>query len=144
MTFRTTRRVEFRDTDAAGIVHFSVFFTYMEQAEHELLRSLGFSVMQPDGDKTIGWPRVSATCDYQGAVRFEDVLDVEVSIVHLGTKSIRYRHEFGLDGKTIATGEIVAVCCRIDESRKLTSTEIPADMRKKLTPHLIDTTASDV
>ena len=27
--FTTTRRVEFRDTDAAGIMHFSVFFLYM-------------------------------------------------------------------------------------------------------------------
>ena len=38
-TFRTTRRVEFRDTDAAGIVHFSAFFFYMESVEHEFLRS---------------------------------------------------------------------------------------------------------
>ncbi|MCG8653286.1 MAG: hypothetical protein MI861_25835, partial [Pirellulales bacterium] len=41
MTFSTKRRVEFRDTDAAGIVHFSAFFPMMEAAEHEMLRSLG-------------------------------------------------------------------------------------------------------
>lgn len=33
------RRVECRDADAAGIVHFSAFFVYLEQAEHELLRA---------------------------------------------------------------------------------------------------------
>ena len=54
--FKTERRVEFRDTDAAGIVHFSVFFAYMEQAEHEFLRSLGLSVhggVDADGN-TVG------------------------------------------------------------------------------------------
>jgi 4-hydroxybenzoyl-CoA thioesterase/acyl-CoA thioester hydrolase len=42
--FHTARRVEFRDTDAAGIMHFSTFFNRMEEAEHELLRTLGTSV----------------------------------------------------------------------------------------------------
>src|SRR5213078_989612 len=42
--FRTTRRVEFADTDMAGIVHFANFFRYMESAEHEFLRSHGLSV----------------------------------------------------------------------------------------------------
>ena len=41
--FVTSRRVEFSDTDAAGIVHFVAFFRMMEQAEHELLRSVGLS-----------------------------------------------------------------------------------------------------
>ena len=42
--FKTRRRVEFRDTDAAGIVHFSAFFFWMESAEHELLRAAGVDV----------------------------------------------------------------------------------------------------
>ena len=36
--FRVTRRVEFHETDMAGIVHFSNFFRYMEFAEVEFLR----------------------------------------------------------------------------------------------------------
>lgn len=49
----TRRRVEFVETDAAGIVHFSSFFVYMEQAEHELLRHLGLNVFVDDeqGDR---------------------------------------------------------------------------------------------
>ena len=42
--FRTTRRVEFADTDMAGIVHFANFFRYMEAAEVEFLRARGLSV----------------------------------------------------------------------------------------------------
>ncbi|MEX0714760.1 MAG: acyl-CoA thioesterase, partial [Pirellulales bacterium] len=74
--FRATRRVEFRDTDAAGIAHFSCFFHYMEEVEHAFLRQLGLSVVMSDDQGTMSWPRVAATCQYQGAVRFEDVLDI--------------------------------------------------------------------
>src|SRR5215831_6794970 len=50
--FRTQRRVEFADTDMAGIVHFANFFRYMEAAEVEFLRSRGLSVaMIWDGQK---------------------------------------------------------------------------------------------
>ena len=43
--FTTTRRVEFCDTDMAGIVHFSTFYKWMEQAEHDYFRSLGLSIV---------------------------------------------------------------------------------------------------
>lgn len=42
--FEFERRVEFCETDAAGIVHFSSLLQYVEQAEHALLRSVGFTV----------------------------------------------------------------------------------------------------
>ena len=44
-SFSATRRVEFRDTDAAGIMHFASFFPLMESVEHEFLRHLGLSVL---------------------------------------------------------------------------------------------------
>ena len=42
--FVTTRRVEFADTDMAGIIHFANYYRYMEEAEHTFIRSLGLSV----------------------------------------------------------------------------------------------------
>ncbi len=79
--FRTTRRVEFRETDAAGIAHFSAFLCYMEQAEHDLLRTLDWSVMIPHEETGyLSWPRVHVECDFQGTVQFEDVLDIAVDI----------------------------------------------------------------
>ena len=50
------RRVQFYETDAAGIVHFSWYFRYMEEAEHALWRAAGLSVPPPGGG--VGWPRV--------------------------------------------------------------------------------------
>ena len=39
--FKHIRRVEFAETDMAGIVHFSNFFRMMEATEHAFFRSLG-------------------------------------------------------------------------------------------------------
>lgn len=133
MPFQTTCHVEFRDTDAAGIVHFSVFFNYMERAEHELLRSLGSSVVQRDvNGETISWPRVAATCDYRGAARFEETLNVHVAVDHLGTKSVRYRFEFFRGEERIASGTLTAVCCRVDAGGHLQSRPIPEELRRQL------------
>ena len=42
--FKAVRRVEFSETDMAGIVHFSNFFRMMEATEHAFFRSLGFTI----------------------------------------------------------------------------------------------------
>src|SRR5689334_6065032 len=42
--FRYTRRVQFSETDMAGIVHFSAYFRFMEEAEHALWRAAGVSI----------------------------------------------------------------------------------------------------
>jgi 4-hydroxybenzoyl-CoA thioesterase/acyl-CoA thioester hydrolase len=60
--FVTSRRVEFSDTDAAGIMHFVAFFRMMEQAEHDLLRSVGLSVVMSGAAGKVSWPRVAAHC----------------------------------------------------------------------------------
>ena len=45
--FRYARRVQFGETDMAGIVHFSWMFRYMEEAEHALWRAAGLSIHPP-------------------------------------------------------------------------------------------------
>ena len=78
--FTTTRRVEFGDTDMAGIMHFANFFRFMEAAETSFLHTLGLSVSwKRDGVKW-GFPRVSVACDFQRPARFEDVLTVAVTV----------------------------------------------------------------
>ena len=131
--FRTTRRVEFRDTDAAGIVHFSVFFLWMEQVEHEYLRHVGLSVM-PRGDDpgAVTWPRVSATCDYRSVLRFEDEFEVEVRIVRIGSTSVTYGFEFKRGDAAIAAGRMTAVCCRLGSGGKLSKVEIDSSIRQRL------------
>jgi 4-hydroxybenzoyl-CoA thioesterase/acyl-CoA thioester hydrolase len=135
--FLTSRRVEFSDTDAAGIVHFVAFFRMMEQAEHDLLRSVGLSVVMHDAEGKISWPRVAAKCDFQAAARFEDLLQIEVCISRLGERSIAYAHRFLREGTILASGEVTAVCCRIREGELPQSMPMPPIFAEKLKQFLL-------
>ena len=73
------RRVQYNETDASGMVHFSSFFVFAEEAEHAMWRAVGLSV-EP-GHTEIGWPRVSASFEFFKALRFEDELDIRIRIV---------------------------------------------------------------
>ena len=131
--FCTTRRVEFGDTDMAGIMHFSNFFRFMEAAESDFLRALGLSVSWiADGVKW-GFPRVSAACDFKKPAKFQDVLTIAVTLEKLGAKSVSYRYDFSNErGEPIAVGRITAVLCRSSGPNQIESCEIPADIRAKL------------
>jgi acyl-CoA thioester hydrolase len=129
--FTTTRRVEFGDTDMAGIVHFSNFFRYMEAAETDFLRSKGLTVAWAEGGVKHGFPRVSAGCDYQSPARFGDVLTIAVSVEKVGTKSVSYKFDFSRDGQAIATGRITSVFCRAS-ANGMESLAIPNELKVKL------------
>ena len=109
--YRTRRRVEFVDTDMSGIAHFSRFFVFMENAEHELMNALGTSIVLQNEGKTIVWPRVAASCEYLSPARFEDLLDIHLKVLRKGTKSLTYLCEITRDGTPIARGRTTAVCC---------------------------------
>ncbi|NDC54927.1 MAG: acyl-CoA thioesterase [Planctomycetia bacterium] len=131
----TRRRVEFRDTDAAGIVHFSAFFFWMESAEHELLRAAGLHVFDPlpDGG-TASWPRVSASCDYKAAVRFGDEVEVSVHVAELGRTSVTFAFRFEHAGAVVAEGRIVAVRCLMHPDGRPQAVPVPDEIATRLAP----------
>jgi len=130
--FRVSRFVEFADTDMAGIMHFSAFFRYMEAAEHELLRSLGLSVYSEIDGSPVSFPRVAASCQFHSPARCEEVLDIDVTVQHVGTKSVTYGFSFQHDGRLVATGEMTSVCCRVDHGQPPVSIAIPDSIAEKL------------
>ena len=138
MKFKTSRRVEFRDTDTAGIVHFSNFFAYMEQTEHEFLRSIGQPLISEVDGKRCSWPRVAANCNYRSAIQFEQMIDIELSITKLGTKSVTYAFQITHDGTAVADGSLTAVCCEIEHGKKPKSIEIPAEFVAAVKPYLAE------
>lgn len=135
--FKMTRRVEFAETDMAGIVHFSNFFRMMEATEHAFFRSLGFKIHGHENGATTGWPRVSAACDYQRPLRFEEEVEVHLLVAEVRSRSIRYQFIFRqpATGAEIARGSIAAVCATVDKATgKLLPVSIPEKVRSKITP----------
>ncbi len=138
--FKSTRRVEFCETDMAGIVHFSNFYKWMEQVEHEFFRSLGLSIVgtQPDGS-VIGWPRVSAQCRFESPARYENTLDVMLTVQRIGVKSLTFDVAFTHNGRSVAKGTMKTVCCILSPGQPLESLEIPDSYRSRMEEYHSDT-----
>jgi acyl-CoA thioester hydrolase len=120
------RRVQFYETDPAGIVHFSWYFRYMEEAEHAMWRAAGLSIHPPGSP--IGWARVSAACDYMRPLRFEEEFDVTIRIAAISSKTIRYSCVLTKDDVTLATGSMTVICVRTMPNEPLKAADIPADV----------------
>ena len=125
-SYTTTRRVTFAETDLAGILHFSNYFRYMEEAEHAFFRSLGFRVHSCERSGAWGWARRSASCDYQRPLRYEDEVELRLRVKEKRKKALVYQVRFVLDGAEVARGEVIAVCVAKAEDGQLRAAEIPA------------------
>ncbi|MAT71310.1 MAG: 4-hydroxybenzoyl-CoA thioesterase [Planctomycetaceae bacterium] len=130
--FRTSRMVEFHDTDMAGIMHFAAFFCYMESAEHELLRSLGLSINSMFDGHPVSFPRVAASCEYRSPAHCEEFLDIAVAVQRIGQRSVTYSFTFTHGERLVAEGQMTSVCCRMKPGHRPESTPIPADVAKQL------------
>ena len=126
---RLRRRVQFYETDVAGIVHFSWFYRYMEEAEHALWREAGLSIYRAGSE--IGWPRVAASFEFYRPLRFEDEFDVHVRIAEMTRRTIRYTCTIGKDDVTIAEGAMTIACVRRN-GHEIKSADIPHEIRQCL------------
>ena len=124
--FTLRRRVTFHEVDSAGIVHFSIYFRYMEEAEHALWRAAGISIAARDAN--VGYPRVSAALDYHRPLRFEDEFDARIRIVSIRDKSLRYVCTLTKGDEKIATGTVTVVCVSKDEDGVMKARPLPPDI----------------
>lgn len=127
----TRRRVEWADTDMAGIVHFARFFVFMETAEHRFREALGFPLGADSGNgAALGWPRVAATCDYRSPLRFGDEVEIVTRVIDLGTSSLTFAATFRVGGRVIAEGRMTSVCCRLEP--ELRAVPVPQAMAEAI------------
>ena len=139
--FQITRRVEFSDTDMAGIMHFSNFFRFMEGAETAFMRSLGLSVMLSRSGLDVCLPRVHAECDYSMPLHFEDEVLVQLLVEKKGTRSLTYQFQFyrlsGSKREQVARGRLTLVCAARQADGSFKAVPLPKVLAEKLqeAPH---------
>ena len=118
------RRIEWMDTDAAGIYHYTTVFRLAEAAEAALHTALGIA------DRTFGaTPRVGVAMDFKRSLGFNDEVEATLAVAAVGRSSVRY--EFTLSGPhgVAAVGRLSA--CLIDRATGR-ATPWPDDMRRLL------------
>jgi acyl-CoA thioester hydrolase len=129
---RVRRRVLFSETDVAGLVHFSNFFRYFEDAEHELWRTAGLSI-HPE-KSPVGWPRVAASCEFHRPLKFEQEFDIVVRIAEMTKRTIEYAGEITRDGERVATGKWKIACVTRLADGTMKSAELPTNVAERLKP----------
>ena len=139
MRYTTTRRVEFAESDMAGIMHFSNFYRWMETVEHEFFRSLGLSIHMQVNGQSIGWPRLEASCKFKSPLKFEETATIHLDIEEITDKTVTYRFDIEKEGDEgiirIAKGRMTTVCATLEpETGKLSAIPIPRAIREKLDP----------
>jgi acyl-CoA thioester hydrolase len=83
--FRT--RVEWIDTDAAGIYHNSTVMRFVEAGEATLMRERGLDAYFPVA------PRVRFEVDFEAPLFFGQEVTTVVELAHLGGSSMRFEFE---------------------------------------------------
>jgi len=130
--FKTCIRVSWTDTDAAQVVHFSNYFRFFEKAEEEFYRSLGFSFTD-FRNEGFWFPRAEAFCEYKKPAKFNDLLEIELTIEELKEKSVRYGFNIFNKESTdlLANGYLVIVAANKQTGK---ATQIPEAIVHKLEP----------
>src|SRR5258708_2043688 len=132
--FKMTHRVEFSETDMAGIIHFSSFFRYMEVTEHAFFRSLGLSIAGQNSIHPVGWPRVKVSAEFRRPLQFEDEVEVHMLVKEKSSKSLTYEYRFRKINADppidAARGSLTVVCVSKDENGKMKATNIPEEIAR--------------
>jgi acyl-CoA thioesterase FadM len=109
------RRIEWMDTDAAGIYHWTTVFRLAEAAEAALHTALGIA------DFTFGaTPRVAVQASFARPLRFNDPVEVALTVTRLGRTSVEYALALSADGAPVAEGMVKS--CLID---RMTGRAVP-------------------
>lgn len=119
-------QVRFRDTDLQGHVYFGNYFEFCDEALSAYMRTLGMPWQELVARGTDLF-YASATCDYLGSARFEDLIHIEARIAKIGNTSIT--SEFVVrsdDGEVLARARLVSVCVDPETREK---TRVPEEFR---------------
>ena len=123
------RRVQFPETDMSGIVHFTSFFKYVEEAEHAMWRAAGLSIAERGA--TIGWPRIAASFEFRQPLRFEDEFDVHIRVAEKTRKTIRYSAVLKKGEELIAEGSLTIICVSRVPGEPVKAMDIPPEIDAK-------------
>ncbi|MGC6424419.1 MAG: acyl-CoA thioesterase [Lentimonas sp.] len=133
----STRRIEFSETDMAGLVHFSNFFRYMETAERDFFEAAGIDLISTKPGEVVGWPRVRAECKFSAPLRFGETIDIHLAVKSLKDRSIDYQFRIfrrNPDGTRTqaAKGHMTTILTELNASGELQSIELTDRVRNSI------------
>jgi acyl-CoA thioester hydrolase len=130
--FNSEFRVEFGETDMAGIVFYPNYFRWFDRATHDFLRSIGlaFEEMVKLGLAT---PLIEVGCRFMAALHYNETLRLESRVVEVRERGFRLEHNLYRGEELVGKGFEVRGWCEINGSEgKLKAVPIPQEVAEKL------------
>ncbi len=131
MPFVHRLRVRFHECDPQGVVFNAHYFAYFDVALTEMWRA-AFGSYQSVVDQGTDVVVVEAAATYRAPARFDEEIDVELSIARLGTTSMTTETAVRRDGALLVEGRLVHVF--VDPATMAKQT-IPDHVRAGLEPY---------
>jgi acyl-CoA thioester hydrolase len=127
--FSTTTRVEFADTDAAGVLYYGRYPRYLDHAVMAYRRNLGLDLLGPPGHVYV---IRTLTISYHAPAVFDDPLELFVRVARVGRTSHTLQvciEKLGDQPALVADGQLVQVGLQRYGGPP---SEMPADLRERL------------
>lgn len=121
--------VRYGDLDAQGHLNHAKYFTYMEQARFQYIVAAGLWDPAAHDFNAVGQIVAEAACTYKRPVLLNQLVEVAVRTVRLGSKSMEMEYRLTVAGSEVAAGRTVQVA--YDYVRQ-SSVPVPDDWRGKL------------
>ena len=109
--FHTTIRVRWMECDGQGIVYNGSYMDYLEVAQSEYYRNLGFSIYKLADTGYFDTAVVKVTMEFKAPSRVEDMLDLYMRASRFGNTSLTLEMEVRSPGENrlLATTEAIYV-----------------------------------
>jgi acyl-CoA thioester hydrolase len=127
--FSVAMRIYWEDTDAAGIVFYANYLKFFERARTEWLRGLGFGQETLRRESGLAFVVSDTRLSYRRPARLDDLIDVSVSVAHLGQASLEIAQQARRAGELLAEGMIRIGCVELGTFRPC---RIPNEIRLSL------------
>ncbi len=129
--FETRLRVQWGDIDIAGIMYFAAYQRFVERAEMDMFRELGFPYDQIFDQFDIWLPRVHVEATYFKPARMDDWLTMRTHLQKIGASSVRWQTDV-YNERTRETGASFVVTIACIDRLQFQSRHMPPAIRHAL------------
>jgi 4-hydroxybenzoyl-CoA thioesterase len=131
--FKTSITSEWGDCDEAGIVFYPNYFYWFDCAFQRLLRARGLSQRELRRRFQAVTPIVKADAEFKAPARYDDELEIAVTIEPDGERRFRVGYHLSANGRTVAVGYEIRAFARIAPDGGLKGASVDADFLALLT-----------
>lgn len=132
--FKTSLTIEWGDCDEAGIVFYPNYFYWFDCAFQRLLRSRGLSQRELRRRFRAVTPIVKADAEFKAPARYDDELEIAVSVAAEGERRFRVGYDLRSNDRTIAVGYELRAFARIAEDGTLRGSAVDPQFLALLAP----------